>query len=124
MGCETCLEVGLDDILDIGEVAALLAITIDAALLTADEKLDELRENGGIGPVGVLSASEDIEISQAVGVEAVVTGVLLRPLLIGPLGDGVGGEEVAFATFCLGQVGLVAIDRAAAGIDELPRLPG
>ena len=46
-------------------------------------------------------------------------GVLLRPLFIGALGDSVGGEEVALATFCLWEVGLITIDGAAAGIDEL-----
>jgi len=119
MGGEACLEVGFDDVLDIGEVAALLAITIDAALLTADEQLDELGDDGSVGSVGVLSATEDIKITETVGVETIVTCVLLGPLLVGALGDGVGREEVALTTFCLGEVGFIAIDGAAAGIDEL-----
>lgn len=118
MGCEACLEVGFDDVLDIGEVAALLAIAIYAALLAADEQLDELGDDGSVGSVGVLTATEDIEIAEAIGVETIVTGVLLGPLLVGALGDGIGREEVALATFCLGEVGLIAIDRTAAGIDE------
>lgn len=118
MGCEACLEVGLDDILDISEVAALLAIAIDATLLTADEQLDELGDDGCVGSVGILTATEDIEISQAIGVEAIVTCVLLGPLLIGALGDGIGREKVTLLTFGLGEVGLIAIDGTGGGIDE------
>lgn len=119
MGGAAGTEVGLDDIVNIGEIAALATVAVDGGALVVQQLLDELGDDSGVGTVGVLTAAEDVEVAKAVGVEAVVHGVLLRPLLVATLGKGVGREEVAFHAFALGEVCLVAIDGAGGGIDKL-----
>ena len=118
MGCAAGTEVGLDNIVNVSEVAALATVTVDGGTLVVQQLLDELGDDSGVGTVGVLTAAEDVEVTEAVGVEAVVHGVLLRPLLVAALGKGVRGEEVSFHAFALGEMCLVAIDGAGGGIDE------
>jgi hypothetical protein len=88
-------------------------------LLVVEEHLDKLGNDGSIGSVGVLATTEDIEVAETIGVETIVACVLLGPLFITTLGEGIGGEKIAFDAFLFGKMGFVAIDTAAAGINEL-----
>ena len=107
---EARLEVCLNDVLDVGEVAALAAITVDGRLLALQQELDELGDDGRVGALRILTSPEDVEVAQADGRQAVVPRVLLRPFLIAALRQGIRREEVAFAPLRLRQVRLVAID--------------
>lgn len=119
MRSQASFQIGFDNILDIGEVAALLAVTVDSRALVIQEHLDELGDDGGIGAMRVLPPAEDIEVSQAVSIEAIMHRVHLCPLLVAALGKSVRAEEISFNAFFLGKMRLVAIDRAGRGINEL-----
>ena len=67
-GCKTCFEIGFDDVLDIGKIPALSAVSVDGRLLVIQKQLDDLGQYCGIRTVGILSAPENIEIAHAVGV--------------------------------------------------------
>lgn len=92
VGSETGFEIGFDDILNVGEVTALTAVTVDGGTLVIQQLFDELWNNGGIGSVGVLTAPENVKVPETVGVDTIVAAVLLGPFLITTLGEGVGRE--------------------------------
>jgi hypothetical protein len=56
-------EIRLDDVLDIGKIARLCAITIDDWWLLAEERLNESRQYGCIERIGVLAWPKDIEVA-------------------------------------------------------------
>ena len=126
MGGEAGLEVCLDDVLNVGEIPALAAVPVDGGDLAVEELADKARDDRGVGPVGVLAAAEDVEIAQAVGVQAVVEGVLPGPFLVAVLADGVGTQQIPLSPLPLGQVRLVAVNGAGGGVDEFLHagLPG
>ena len=86
---QTGFQIRLDDVFDVGEVPALLPVAVDHRHLTMQELPDEFRDDGCVSSVRILTASEYVEIAKAIGVKAIVPGVLLRPLLIRALGDSV-----------------------------------
>lgn len=112
-------KIGLNHVVDIGEVAALATVSVDGGALALQQLLDELGDDGGIGAVRVLATAEHVEITQAVGVETVVERVLLRPFLVATLGEGVRREKVAFNAFALGEMRLVAINGGTGGVNKL-----
>ena len=63
-GSKTGLEVRLDDIFDVGEIAALLPVAMDGGGLSLQEETDELGDDGSIGTIGVLTSPKHIEIAQ------------------------------------------------------------
>lgn len=112
-------QIGFDDILDIGEVTALLAVAIDSRALVIQEHLDELGDDSGIGTMRVLPPAEDIEVSQAVSIKPVMHRVHLCPLFIAALSKGVRAEEIPFNAFLLGKMRLIAINGAGRSVHEL-----
>ncbi len=79
------LQVRLNDVLDIGEVAALPPVPVDGGALPLQQLPDELGDDGGIRPFGILPAPEYVKVPQTIGVKAIVLCVLLCPFLVRPL---------------------------------------
>ena len=111
-------QVGLDGVVDVTEVAAGFAIAVDIHRLILDHGVDPFRDDRRIGAVGVLPLTEDIEVTQADGLEAVGAGEDVGVKFVDQFGNGIGRERFADLVFHFGQVGVVTIGRAAGGIDE------
>src|SRR2546428_1405634 len=58
-------DVGLDDVLDLGEVTRLPAVTMDLHGVALERGQDELRNDGRVLGPRVLARPEDVEITQA-----------------------------------------------------------
>src|SRR4029077_12265209 len=58
-------EVGLDDVGDVAEIAAGGAVAIDEDGGVFNHRGDPLGNDGGVGAVGVLARTEDVEVTQA-----------------------------------------------------------
>ena len=111
MRCETCFEVSFNHIVDIGEVARLLAIAIDGRLFTIHEHLDKLWDNCCICSIRLLTTTKYVEVTHTVCIKTIVASVLLCPFLIATLGESVRRKKVASTILSLGEVRLIAIDR-------------
>lgn len=82
--------VHLYDIVDVSEITAVLAVAVDGGGLVPHELLDKERNDRGVRSVGVLTAAEDVEVSQADILGAVGAGEHVGVELIHVLGDGIG----------------------------------
>lgn len=85
----------MDGIGDIGEVAAVAAITVDGGACSFDECLAEDGDDGGIGVVRVLIGTEDVEIAEADIVEAIGLVENVGIVLGGQFADGIGRQGFA-----------------------------
>lgn len=61
-------EVGMDDVVDVGEVAGLLAVAVDEGGFAGGDGFGEGGDDGGVGGVGVLARAEDVEVTEGDGV--------------------------------------------------------
>src|SRR5690606_5825394 len=61
--------IGLNDVVDVAEITAGLAISIDDDFLIAHHGADPARDDGSIGAVWVLPAPKDIKVTQADALE-------------------------------------------------------
>ena len=78
-------------IINICEVARILAIAVDSGRFVAHQFLDEERYHCRISAVGVLAAAEDIEVSQTYVLKvAICASEDIGIKLIYVFGDGVG----------------------------------
>lgn len=107
-----------DDVVDIGEVAAVGAVAIDNGRFVAHELFHEQRDDGGVGAVGILPAAEDVEIAQPDGFHPVDVGEDVGIEFVDVFGDGVGRQRFTDAVFHFGKGGAVAIGGRAGGVDE------
>ena len=112
--------VHLDDIVDIGEVPAVLAVTVDGRGLVPHELLYKERNDGGVCPVGVLTAAEDVEVPQADILRPVGAREDIRVELVHVFGYGIGREGPADDILHLGQGPAVTVCGAAGSEDETP----
>ena len=119
---ETRLQICLYHILYIGEVTALLSVTVYCRSLSLQQLLDELRYHRSVCPVRVLSSAEHVEVSEPVGIQPVVPRVLLRPLLVSPLRYRIGRQQITLSALGLRQVRLIPVYGGARSIDELLHL--
>ena len=58
-------KVGLNHVLDVGEIAALSAVAENGRLFSVQHLSDELGQHTRVGRSWVLARAEDIEVSQA-----------------------------------------------------------
>src|SRR5262245_17243547 len=79
-GCLGGEQVGLDDIVDVGEVAGLRAVAVHFERLTAQPPLDEARDDGRVLRLRVLPRAEDVEVAEPHGLDAVEAGSRPRGL--------------------------------------------
>ena len=111
-------QVGLHSVVHEAEVAAGLAIAIDAHGLALDHRRRPFWDHRRVGAVGVLARPEDIEVAQADGLEAVGAGEHAGVQFVDVLGHRVGRERVADLVLYLGQVRVVPVGRAGSGVGE------
>ena len=107
-----------DDVVDVGEVAAVFAVAVDQRRLMVHQLLHEQRYHRCIGAVGVLPPAEHVEIAQADGLHSVGFGKDIGIELVHILGDGIGRQGFPDHIFNLGERLAVAIGGGAGGIDE------
>lgn len=110
--------VHLDDIVDVGEVAGILAVAVDVGSLVLHELLHEQGNHGGISSVGVLAAAEDVEVAQADVLELVCAGEDVGIELVDVLGYGIGRQWLADYVLDLRQGLGVAVGARRGGEDE------
>ncbi len=109
----------LDDVVDIGEVAAVAAVV---------EDLDRAAREDGVGEfhrrhVGPAPGAVDREEAQARAGQAVEMGVGMRHQLVGALGGGVELERMVDALALLeGHGGVGAVDARGRGVGQMRRL--
>jgi hypothetical protein len=60
--------------------------------------------------MGVLTTAKHVEVAKAYCLETVVPVILFSPFLIAALAESIRRKQIAFYTFLLGEVSLVAID--------------
>ena len=83
-------DVGLDHVLDLGEVARLRAVTVDLHGPAFERGQNELRNDGRVLRRRVLTRPEDVEVAQADGLHAIEAIPHGRVFLAGQLGDAIG----------------------------------
>jgi len=111
--------VGLDDVLDVGVVAGEGAVAVDGGRDVADEGLGEERDDRGVGAVRVLARTEDVEVAQADGGQAVERREVLREELVDVLGDGVGRKRGADVVLDLRERLGIAVGGGGGRVDDV-----
>src|SRR5688572_9897554 len=102
---------GIDDIGDIGEVARLLAISVDSRLPTFGERTQHDRDHARVSRTWVLSRTEDIEIANRDRLETVETHEKLHVLLAHELLQRIGRQRIGRHLLALWQRWKVAVRR-------------
>ena len=111
-------EIGVHDVFNEGEVAALGAISVDDWGAAFQHGEGELGEHAGVLGRGVLMGTEDVEVTDGDRLKAVDAGEAAHVMLAGKLADGVGGDGVGEHVFTLGKRGLIAVSRGGASVDD------
>lgn len=111
-------QVSLHRVVHKAEIPAGLTVTVDAYRITLDHRRRPFGDHRRVGTVGVLAGTEDIEVAQADGLEAVGAGEHAGVQLVDVLGHRVGRERVADLVFHLGQVRVVAVGGAGGRVGE------
>ena len=109
----------LDDVVDIGEVAAVAAVVEDLDRAALEDGVGEFHRRH----VGPAPGAVDREEAQAGAGQAVEMGVGMRHQLVGALGGGVELERMVDALALLeGHGGVGAVDARGRGVGEMRRL--
>src|SRR5581483_8258062 len=111
-------EICLDSVGDVTEITAGGTVAINLDGLAAEHGANPLGNHGGIGAVGVLAGAKDIEVAEAHALQAVGASENAGVEFVDGLGHGVRGKRASGFGFHFGEGGIVAIDRAAGGVDE------
>ena len=111
VGGEQCEQVGVDGVVDEGKIAAKGSVAVEGGCNVVFEALEELRDDGGIGSVGALSGSEDVEVPESDHLNVVQFGVHVGVQFVDEFGYGVRGEGFSDVLFSFGQCGVVAVGR-------------
>src|SRR5262249_24365191 len=85
-GCLGGEQVGLDDVVYVGEVAGLRAVAVHFEPLAAQTPLDEARDHRRVLRFRVLPGAEDVEVAEPDGLDAVEAGAPPGTLLPRPPG--------------------------------------
>ena len=119
-------QVRRDDVLDVGEVARLLAVAVDGDGPALGDRADEPRHDRRILRGRVLAAPEDVEVPQRDGLDPVHPREADAEPLRSELGDGVGGDRVRRLRLDAWERSAVAVDgRRRRGHDAPdPLVPG
>src|SRR5437016_3332866 len=80
---------GLHDVGYVGEIARVMAISINCGPLAVEHQLNELWDHGCVAGAGVLSFPENIEIAESYRFDSVCSSRHERVLLRCELGDRV-----------------------------------
>jgi hypothetical protein len=94
--------VGVHDVVDVGEVARLVAVAVDLERLPGECPQDEARDHRRVLRGRVLPRAEDVEVAQAHRLHAVQALPHRRVLLAGRLGHRVGRDRSRRLILALG----------------------
>ncbi len=111
-------QVCLDGVLNEREVAAGFTIAIDKNRLAFEQQGHPFGDHSGIGAVGVLAWTKDVEVAQTDGMKAITFRKHVGVKLVDVFRHGVGAQGFADVVFHLGQSRVVAIGAAAGGVGE------
>ncbi len=111
-------QIGLDSVLDIREIASLLAVTEDHRLRLFQESGAEFCKYARIGRAGILPGPENIEVAERNVFEAVHAAKRLRIQLADVLRDAVGRNGFRLHGFDFWQRGRLAIGRRRSREDQ------
>ena len=111
-------QICLHRVVNVSEVAALLAVAEDRGLLATQHHGNELGEDTGIGRGGILPRAEDVEVAQGHGLKLVATIKRNQVMLAGQLGDGIGRNGIGLHGLDLGQGGSVAVCGRRCRVDD------
>src|ERR1700746_3989485 len=64
-------QIGLDGVVDVGEVTALFAVPENGRLLAVQHLRDELRQHARVGRRRILSGAKNVEVAQGYGFESI-----------------------------------------------------
>jgi len=106
----------LDDVIDVGEVAAAVAVVVDLYGVALDELVGEAE----VGHVGTACGAIDGEEAEASGGDVVELGIAMGKELVALLRCGVEGDGVIHTV--VGGEGdflVAAVNRAGGGVDEV-----
>ena len=110
--------VGRHDVVDVREVARLLAGPVDGRRPALAHREDESRDDCAVLRPRVLVAAEDVEVAQGHGLEPVHRREHAAVLLGGELRDCVRRQRLRSDAFGPGQARGIAVDRRRGGEDE------
>jgi len=113
-------EIGLDDVVDVTEVATGLAVAKNMDGLVLKEGSEPAWNDGGICACRILAWAEDIEIAQANGAQSKGAGEDASVGFVHRFCGGVWGKGLADVVFDFWQGWMVAIDRTARGVNKAP----
>src|SRR5580704_13922729 len=111
-------EVRVDDVVDVAEVARLLAVAEHDGPLLADRGGDELGHDGRVLALRVLPGAEDVEVAERQRLDPVEAREDTHRVLSGELAQRVGRDGLRGHRLDLGQRRGLAVDRGAPGIDD------
>src|SRR6266481_7866575 len=113
-------EIGLDNVVDVTEVATGLAVAKNMNRLVLEQGGDPAWYNGRVSACRVLARAEDIEIAQADGVQIKCLGKDTGIKFVDGFCGGVGGKGLAEVVFDFRQGRKIAIDGTAGRVNEAP----
>ena len=111
-------QIGLHRVRDKAEIAAGHTVAVDKDGLAGQHRCGPFRDHGGIGTVRVLARAEYVEVAQPDRRQAVVAGKHFGIQLVDVFGHRIRRQGLADGVLDLGQAGVVAIGRAAGGVDK------
>lgn len=118
--CGSGEEIGLDNVVNVTEVATGFAVAKNMDWLVLKQRCNPARNDGGVRACGVLARAEDIEIAETDGVQSERAGEDASVGFIHCFGCGVGGKGLADMVFDFWQSWMVAIDGTAGGVNKAP----
>ena len=111
-------EVRLDRICHESEIATLLPVAVDDRALAPKTRLEEARNHGRVGPFGILSRTEDVEVPQADQLHPVTASEHVRELLVHPLRKRIGRQRPSFLPFAFRERLAVSVNARRRGVDD------
>ena len=93
-GLGGCQEIGLDDVGDVTKVAGGFAIAKDLNFFAFDHGVDPTGNDSGIGTFGILTSTEDVEVTEAPRFQSIVARELGGVEFVDVFGDRVGRERL------------------------------
>ena len=88
-------EVGLDDIGNVAEIAGGFSIAIDLNFFAFDHGVDPTGNDSGIGTFGILTSTEDVEVTEAPRFQSIVARELSGVEFVNAFGDSVRRKSLA-----------------------------
>src|SRR6056297_1021290 len=110
--------VRLNRVVDVAEVAAGLAITVDHHGVSRQQSRCPLRDHRSVSTVGVLPAAKHVEIAQPRRAEAIRSLKNIRVKFVDVFRDGIGRQRIAYPFFNLWQRLMIAIGGRRSGVNE------